>query len=109
MNLHEYVLCYAKDLALAGNFYLPPDQKAIKYYKYKDRHFEQRGPYRLQPLATTSMDERPNLRYPIISRDGTEIWPEKQWQWSEDRVKEAVKNDELVITNKNGKYTVSYK
>ena len=109
VNLHEYVLCYAKDLALTGNFFLPPDQKAIKYYKYKDQHFEQRGPYRLQPLATTSMDERPNLRYPIISTDGTEIWPEKQWQWSEDRVKEAVKNDELVITKKNGKYTVSYK
>lgn len=109
VNLHEYVLCYAKDIALTGNFFLPPDQKTIKYYKYKDRHFEQRGPYRLQPLATTSMDERPNLRYPIISPEGTEIWPQKQWQWSDDRVKEALRNDEIVITNKNGKYTVSYK
>jgi adenine-specific DNA-methyltransferase len=81
----------------------------MKYYKYKDQYFEQRGPYRLQPLATTSMDERPNLRYPIKSADGKEIWPEKQWQWSEDRVKEALNHDELVITNKNGKYTVSYK
>jgi len=109
VNLHEYVLCYAKDIALTGNFFLPPDQKTIKYYKYKDRHFEQRGPYRLQPLATTSMDERPNLRYPIISPEGTEIWPQKQWQWSDDRVKEALRNDEIVITNKNGKHTVSYK
>jgi adenine-specific DNA-methyltransferase len=55
------------------------------------------------------MDDRPNLRYPIILSDGMEIWPEKQWQWSKDRSQQALLNDELVITERKGKFTVSYK
>lgn len=81
-----------------------------KYYKYTDDKVAERGPYRLQPLATTSMDDRPNLRYPLKLDSGEEIWPEKQWQWSRERAEAALANDELVITKKNGsKHTVSYK
>lgn len=65
VNQSEFVLCYAKELELLAHFSLPPDEKALKYYKYRDEHFPTRGPYRLQPLATTSNDDRPNLRYPI--------------------------------------------
>ena len=83
VNQHEYILCYAKDLTLIAPFFLPPEEGALKYYKYKDEKFDTRGPYRLQPLATTSMDDRPNLRYSIVTDEGIEIWPEKQWQWSE--------------------------
>jgi adenine-specific DNA-methyltransferase len=89
----------------------PPDPDAVKkYYKFKDEKFDQRGPYRLQPLATTSNDERANLRYAIThptSRE--EIWPEKQWQWSEDRVVKAIENDEIVFKKSKGKTSVSYK
>ncbi len=110
VGLHEFILCYAKDLARFPDMFLPSDPEAVKkYYKYKDDKFSERGPYRLQPLATTSMDDRPNLRYPITLSDGTEVWPEKQWQWSRDRVQAALSNDELVITRKTGKITVSYK
>jgi len=90
--------------------WLPPDPDAAKkYYKYSDNKLSTRGPYRLQPLATTSMDERPNLRYSIKISDGREIWPEKQWQWSKERVEIAQNNDEIVIIEKAGKFTVSYK
>ena len=83
VGLHEHVLCYAKDLTKFPDMWLPPDPEAVKkYYKYSDSKITARGPYRLQPLATTSMDDRPNLRYAIITKDGREIWPEKQWQWS---------------------------
>jgi adenine-specific DNA-methyltransferase len=110
VGLHEFILCYAKDLNKFPDMFLPPDSEAVKkYYKYKDDKFLERGPYRLQPLATTSMDDRPNLRYPIILSNGTEIWPEKQWQWSKDRTTKALSDDELVITEKKGKFTVSYK
>ena len=110
VNQHEFVLAYAKDIALTAPFYLPPDPKAVeKYYKYKDDKYESRGPYRLQPLATTSMDDRPNLRYAIPADDGTEIWPEKQWQWSKERTDRALKDDGLVIAKRKNKYTVSYK
>ena len=76
--LHEYVLCYARVKERLGAIELPPDPKVLKYYKFKDEKFEVRGPFRLQPLATASMDERENLRFPIV-HEGDEIWPEKQW------------------------------
>lgn len=108
VNLHEYILCYAKSKDKIPALELPPDEKALKYYKYKDNKFSDRGPYRLQPLATNSMDERPNLRYPIAWQD-EEVWPEKQWQWSKERSLLALENDELVFQSKNGKWSVSYK
>jgi len=108
VNLHEYVVCYARNIEQIPPLELPPSGNVLRYYRYKDRKYETRGPYRLQPLATTSMDDRPNLRYPIPYQ-GQEIWPEKQWQWSEQRTLEALANDELVIRKSRGKWTVSYK
>lgn len=108
VHLHEYVLCFAKNISTVGKIELPPDGNILKYYKYKDEKFDTRGPYRLQPLATTSMDDRPNLRYPLFY-EGHEVWPAKQWFWSKERALEAQANDELVFSEKNGKWTVNYK
>ena len=110
VNLHEYVLFYAKDISKIETLELPPNDSILKYYKFKDEKFEERGPYRLQPLATNSMDERPNLRYPIIY-NGEKIWPDKQWQWSKDRAYKSLENNELSIekNEKSGKWTINYK
>ena len=108
VHLHEYVLCFAKNISTVGKIELPPDDNILKYYKYKDEKFDTRGPYRLQPLATTSMDTRPNLRYPLYY-EGNEIWPQKQWFWSRERALEAQENNELVFSEKNGKWSVNYK
>lgn len=108
VNLHEYIACFAKNIESVENFELPPNDDVLRYYKFKDDKFEQRGPYRLQPLATNSMDSRPNLRYPIIYNN-EEIWPEKQWQWSQERACKALANNELVISKKKEKWTVNYK
>ncbi len=79
VGLHEHILCYAKDIKNLPDMWLSPNPEAAdKYYKYRDQKFSSRGPYRLQPLATNSMDSRPNLRYPIPSPEGLEIWPQKQ-------------------------------
>ena len=108
VNQSEFILCYAKEIEQVPPLFFPYAEKALKYYKYKDEHFETRGPYRLQPLATTSNDERLNLRYPI-KYNGQDIWPEKQWQWSEDRVKKALAVNGIVFTERSRKITVSYK
>ena len=108
VNLHEYIICYSKNISELKPIELPPDDKSLKYYKYTDEKFQERGAFRLQPLSTTSMDERPNLRYPLYHND-EEIMPEKQWQWSRDRSEEAQKNNELVFIKRNEKWTVSYK
>ena len=110
VGLHEHILCYAKDISKLPDMWLPPDPEAAKkYYKFRDEKLAERGPYRLQPLATTSMDERPNLRYPIRMPNGGEVLPEKQWQWSRERAERALANNELVFTTKSGKTSVSYK
>ncbi|MFN8542888.1 MAG: DNA methyltransferase [Candidatus Binatia bacterium] len=54
------------------------------------------------------MDERANLRFPI-EWQGEEIWPEKQWQWSRERVERALAANELVIGKRRGKWVVDYK
>ena len=108
VGLHEYVLCYARSKESLGFIDLPASSDVLKYYKYRDDKCNERGPYRLQPLATTSMDNRPNLRFAIYW-EGNEIWPEKQWQWSEDRVKKALANDELVISQGTQGWSVNYK
>jgi adenine-specific DNA-methyltransferase len=108
VNLHEYIECFALNIDLIGELSLPPSDKVLKYYRYTDKNLPTRGPYRLQPLATNSMDSRPNLRYPITHK-GHEIWPKKQWQWSKDRVMTAIDDDELVFAEKSGNWTVSYK
>ena len=106
---HEYIIMFAKNKEELGVIELPPNKDTLKYYKYKDEKEEDRGPYRTQPLATKSMDDRPKLRYPIIWRDN-EIWPAKQWQWSKERVEKALKNNELVFTeNDQNGWTVDYK
>lgn len=109
VNQHEYILCYARFADQVGALSLPPDEKVLRYYKFRDEHFPVRGPYRLQPLATNSMDPRPNLRY-AIPYNGEEVWPEKQWQWSRDRALEALRNNGLTFKRRrDGQWTVSYK
>ena len=113
VNVHEYIICYALSISQIPPLSLPPDQKSLKYYKHRDDKFPTRGPYRLQPLATNSMDERKNLRYAIPYK-GEEIWPQKQWQWERGRALAALENDELDIkrNKKSGsptEWTVNYK
>ena len=108
VNLHEYVICFARNKESIGEIVLPPSDDARRYYKFEDEKSAVRGPYRLQPLATNSMDTRANLRY-AIPFNGKEIWPEKQWQWSRDRALAALAANEIVINEVRGRLSVNYK
>lgn len=105
-NVHEYLLIYSKGLIANIAAPLSEDQRAA--YKNKDSKFPVRGGFLTQPLATTSKDDRPNLRYPI-RHNGIEIWPEKQWIWTKDRFEQARQNDEIVINERDGKFSVRVK
>ena len=106
ITLHEYVACYSK--TSISNIEAPFNEEQIKDYNKKDSKYSVRGGYVTQPLATNSLAERPNLRFPII-HNGQEIWPEKQWVWSKERVLRAQADDELVISESNGKFSVRVK
>ena len=109
IGLHEYILCYAKDFSAIKDISIPYSEKTASMYNKKDSKYSTRGPYATWPLDTTSMGDRPNLRFPIY-HDGQEIWPEKQWLWSKERVEEAQK-DELLEFNKqkDGTYKIRFK
>ncbi|MBS1787399.1 MAG: site-specific DNA-methyltransferase [Acidobacteria bacterium] len=111
VTLHEYVLCYAKDINRIEALELSPDPDAVeRYYKYQDSKSDVRGPYRLKPLeATKSMGERKNLVYPILLPEGGEVWPQRQWWWSQERTLKALENDEIVFTQTKQGVSVSYK
>lgn len=108
VNNHEYIEFFAKSKDQIERLDLPPSTDVLKYYKNEDEKVEVRGPYRLQPLATNSMDERPNLRYPLV-HNGEEVWPEKQWQWSRKKAEAAQADNSLVFEKRQGKWSVNYK
>jgi adenine-specific DNA-methyltransferase len=105
---HEYIVAFARSKDALGEVDLPPDPEARKMYKERDEKYEKRGPFFTQPLATTSMDQRENLRFPIWW-EGEEVWPEKQWQWSRERVEKALADNELVIKKNGDGWSVRYK
>jgi len=94
ITLHEYVLCYTKNLESIKDVSIPYSEKTASMYRKKDEKYDTRGPYATWPLDTTSMGDRPNLKFPILYK-GSEIWPEKQWLWSKDRVDLALKDNLL--------------
>ncbi len=105
-NVHEYVTIYSRtpmvDLAA------PLNDEQRKEYRLIDDKLSVRGGFLTQPLATTSKDPRPNLVYPLV-HNGREIWPDKQWIWSRDRLEAAYRNGELVITETDGVFSVRSK
>ncbi len=112
VTLHEYVLFYAKNQEALDSLFVPLDQESIeRYYRSRDEKFETRGPYRTHPLeATKSMGARPNLVYPIPGPDGSEVWPERQWLWSQQRAMEALRNNELeFVKGRDGEWRVHTK
>ena len=109
IELHEYILCYAKNIENIVDVNIPYSEKTASMYNKRDENYETRGPYATWPLDTTSMGDRPNLKFPII-HNGIEIWPEKQWLWSKDRVVEAQKSNMLMFNKQSdGTYKVRFK
>lgn len=111
VSQHEYILMYSRSLDCLGELWLPPNEEVErKYYKYQDTKVSTRGPYRLQPLeAGKTVEHRPNLIYPVTLPDGRVINPKRQWLWSQERMQRAVLADEIVVSEKNGETTLSYK
>lgn len=112
VSLHEYVLVFAKNIDNLDNFTVPLTDESIKrYYTSKDSNFATRGPYRTHPLeATKSMGERKNLVFPIPGPNGKEIYPQRQWLWSAERVREALEGGELeFLEGRDGSISVHTK
>ena len=101
------MLC--KNIFAIDDISVPYSEKTAAMYNKKDEKYEIRGPYATWPLDTTSMGDRPNLRFPI-THQGIEIWPEKQWLWSKERVLDAQKNNLLEFNpQSDGSFKIRFK
>lgn len=112
VNLHEYVLVYAKSKSVITKIDRPlTPEKIERYYKWTDEKLAIRGPYRRQPLeAAKSLDKIDNLRYAIEAPDGSSIWPGYQWVWEPARYKQAKDANEIeIIAGASGGWSVQYK
>lgn len=98
---HEYVLCYAKNIdntAEISNVEIEDTDR----YKLSDSHYEKRGNYQLVKLASASLQYSSSLDYPIVSPDGTDIYPKDNtdknraiWRWGKEKLKWGFENDFL--------------
>ncbi len=108
IEVHEYILCYAKT-ALNNIESLLPEDQIEPYEKNRDEKYKKRGGFVTQPLMTNSLDDRANLQYEI-EYNGETISPRKQWVWGRERLLAAIKNNEVVFKKKsNGEYSVRAK
>jgi len=109
--LHEYTFMYAKNTEKIESLFIPASEEMIKRnYKYTDENINVRGPYRTQPLeAGNSMEDRLNLRDPIIAPDGTLIYPRRQWIWGKERIDDAIEHNEIGFSKRDGKWNVFIK
>lgn len=105
---HEYVLVYSKDQTIQDRWFIPMTEEQRKDYKYRDSNYERYGPYKIKNLYQSGIDtNRPNLRYAIISPEGTEIWPPTIWRWSKETFNEALSNGEIeFVKKKDGMWNV---
>lgn len=105
-SVHEYILCYSKGplSSIQANL----SEEEIEKYTGRDENYATRGGYITQPLATTSKDDRPNLVFPLV-HEGEEIWPDKQWIWSRERVQEAYDKGWLQLRKSKDKWSVRFK
>ncbi|MFH0957155.1 MAG: site-specific DNA-methyltransferase [Pseudomonadota bacterium] len=105
-SLHEHILVYSNESLQSIEAELSEEEQAR--YNQQDEKFPTRGGFVTQPLATKSKDDRPNLIYPI-NYQGKEIWPDKQWIWAKERMEAALANNEIVVRENNGKFSVRFK
>lgn len=107
ISTHEYILCYSKNAL--DNIEGPLGESQLKAHNKKDDNYALRGPYRTQPVQTKSLGDRPNLVYPV-KYNGDEIWPNKQWVWSKERMMKSIENNEVEIEKrKDGTYSIRSK
>jgi len=105
---HEYVLTYARNKSILPRFFIKMSEKLKSGYNYKDKYFEERGPYKLKNLHQTGIEtDRPNLVYPIDAPDGTAIFPPTIWRWSKQRFEKAKSEGRIEFAkSSNGKWQV---
>ena len=107
---HEFIIVYSK----SNNYHLnllELSAEDLAKYTGKDEYYETRGPFKLVGLNKTGTinDLRPNLTYTISAPDGSIIEPQPRWRWSKEKLEKGIRENRVVFSKTNNKWTVYYK
>lgn len=104
VDLHEYILVYAKDKSQTKQFQIERSTEKKEIFKLEDEYIKERGRYYIRPLKS-GLAYRKNLIYPIKCPDGSEI--KTQWICGEDTFNEMLKEGRILFKKlKNGTYNI---
>jgi len=92
-RVHDYILCYAKDIIFAQLNKIPLSAEYIKK-TYKNSDNDPRGIWRLVPLLQP--DSSANKEFSIIMPDGRSI--KGKWRCSKETFDQYVKDNRLVVS-----------
>ncbi len=102
--MHDFILVSRKSATFVRNLLPRPKAKDSQY-----KHEDERGIYRVSDYTCNkTIDERPNLYYPIKNPNtGEEVWPKKTrvWGYSKEQHHQHVKEARL-YWGKNGRAKV---
>ena len=117
-TISEYALVFAKEID-SVTFSKNSEAYDINRYKYKDEHFEERGPYYLDNLDRGTLGYYPQLDYGVQAPDGTMIFPNNRteqkndgwrWKWSREKLEWGIQNDFIeIVKASTGEWKVKYK
>lgn len=104
---HDFILVYAKDISTLPIHKIKNTEIPTHYNKIDSNGKR----YYLKPLRymgnADAREDRPNMYFPIIAPDGTEVYPKRadgsdgRWRWARQRVEEDFTKLEFLKT-KNG-------
>ena len=116
----EYVIVYQKNI----NYKIFSKNKNsydINRYKYKDKFFENRGPYYIDNLDRGGLQYSDSLNFEINCPDGTITFPNGRtnfindgwtWKWSKAKIQWAIENEFIEFRKSKSKksgWSVCYK
>jgi len=104
VDLHEYILCFARNIDKLEKFTIPRSEKKKEIFNLEDEYVKERGRYYIRPLKS-GLAYRKSLIYPIKCPDGSEVIT--QWICAKDTFEQLLKEGRIVFKKlKNGKYNV---
>ncbi|RVZ38593.1 site-specific DNA-methyltransferase [Helicobacter pylori] len=104
VDLHEYILVYAKNINNLQEFYIERNNKQKEIFTETDKYEAERGKFYIRPLKS-GLAERKTLIYPITCPNGSIITT--QWICAKETF-EKMKSEERIVFKKlkNGSYNV---
>ena len=104
VDLHEYVIVFAKNVNELGEFYMDRPEAELEKFELEDMYINERGKHYIRPLKS-NLGRRATLIYPIAMPDGSVI--ETQWMVAKSTLEDLIHDGRIIFKQKkNGSYNV---